>query len=461
MSNILVLGQHTQGLIAAGLLAKSGHHVTCVGFPDDTSYAEFLDGYKTGPVVHLPFAIPSYIVDELGLKSYGFTVPESLKNPFQKLPFYDGLKTLLSMFETMHENRPDYNEKGWRDTWNTFEIGNMLSRYDADIQSLFTKSATLSLVELLKASDVDDATQAEIITLCVLGTKMSPSNKGTAAAILPAMALFERQNSCLLHGSLHVLSSSLRESAMANGVNLITDQKIRKIIMNDNDIDTIILDDEQELSADHYIFDFDPVRLFDEFLDNYSIAPAFKNRVHPSKNKKECVHVKMAVPADINIPQFIAPAVDYIKNARLDMKSDGGSQSPILSIVSTMGQSELSPEGTVALDIIAQYFEPDLNNDDAILQAVKQAMIDNIDGLDDDKIIHTSIHPTATQFGQATFSSAMPLLQLFKVFSGYHAIAYDLPINNALVVGYGMGTANHYHTYDGGERVASVFQSMK
>jgi len=400
MSNILVLGQHTQGLIAAGLLAKSGHHVTCVGFPDDTSYAEFLDGYKTGPVVHLPFAIPSYIVDELGLKSYGFTVPESLKNPFQKLPFYDGLKTLLSMFETMHENRPDYNEKGWRDTWNTFEIGNMLSRYDADIQSLFTKSATLSLVELLKASDVDDATQAEIITLCVLGTKMSPSN-------------------------------------------------------------TIILDDEQELSADHYIFDFDPVRLFDEFLDNYSIAPAFKNRVHPSKNKKECVHVKMAVPADINIPQFIAPAVDYIKNARLDMKSDGGSQSPILSIVSTMGQSELSPEGTVALDIIAQYFEPDLNNDDAILQAVKQAMIDNIDGLDDDKIIHTSIHPTATQFGQATFSSAMPLLQLFKVFSGYHAIAYDLPINNALVVGYGMGTANHYHTYDGGERVASVFQSMK
>ena len=54
----------------------------------------------------------------------------------------------------------------------------------------------------------------------------------------------------------------------------------------------------------------------------------------------------------------------------------------------------------------------------------------------------------------------MPLLQLFKVFSGYHAIAYDLQIQNAIVAGYGMGAANHYHTYDGGERVAHLLQTV-
>lgn len=458
MSNILVLGQHTQGLIAAGLLAKSGHHVTCVGFPDDTSYAEFIDGYKTGPIVHLPFAMPNHLIDELDLESYGFTRESNVDNPFRKLSFYDGLKTLLTMFETMHDNRPAYREKGWRDTWNTFEIGNMLSKYDADIQSLFAKSATLSLVELLDASGVDNSTQAEIIAMCILGSKMSPSNKGSAASILPAMALYERPNSTLIRGSLHALSSALRESAMANGVNLITGQKIRKIIMHDNAIDTIILDDEQELSADHYVLDFDPVRLFDEFLGDYSISPAFKNRVHPSKNKKECVHIKMALPADIIIPNLIAPTVDYIKEARLDMKSDGGSQHPIISIASTIGHSDLSPEGYVSLHIIAQYFEPDLDNDDAILMAVTGAMVDHIDGLDDDKIIDATIHPVPTQFGQATFNSTMPLLQLFKVFSGYHAIAYDMPIDNMVVAGYGMGTANHYHTYDGGERVARLLE---
>lgn len=462
MSEIFVLGQHTQGLITACLLAKSGNHVSIAQFPNDTSYEEFTDGCKTGPVVHMPLVLPHYIVDTLQLDSYGFELPSTpIDNPFQKLPFYDGLKKLIEMFQSLDMERPPYREKAWRDTWSTFEISRVLAEYDTDIQSLFAKSATLSLNDLLMATDLNDSDQAQIISLCTIGAKTNPSNAGTAMAILPAMAMFESEKHILLQGSLHSLSTALRESAMALGVNIIDNTKIRKIQTHDNVIQSVIMDDETEVVADHYVLDFDPVTLFDEYLNDYSISPAFKNRVFPKQNLKECIHVKMVVSGDFDIPQIIAPSVEYIQQARSDLKSDGGSQKPVLSIVNvSKNTTGLSPAGHIVLSVIAQYFEPNLDNDDAIIMAVKQSMLENIDGLNDDNIIHASVHKMPSQFGQPTFNTAMPLLQLFRVFAGHHSIAYDMPIENLVVAGYGGGTANHHHTFNGGERVATLLQSL-
>lgn len=462
MSKAFILGQHTQGLIAACLLAKSGFEVSIAQFPDDTSYEEFTDGCKTGPVVHLPFALKRDIISELELDAYGFEEPsEAIENPFQKLPFYDGLKKLVEMFQSLDGVRPPYREKAWRDTWSTFEIGRVLSEYDSDIQDLFAKSATLSLVDLLKSTGLSDEEQAYLIALCTLGAKTNPSNAGTAMAILPAMAMYEANEAVLLQGSLHHLSSALKQSAMALGVNLIDDKKIRKIQMDDNAVQSIIMDDEEEVTADHYVLDFDPVTLFDEYLDDYSISPAFKNRVYPTQNLKECVHIKMVISGDMNIPKMIAPSVDYIQQGRIDLKADGGSQDPVISIINVSEDNDIfTPPAHMVLSVIAQYFEPNLDNDEAMIMAVNHAMVNHIDGLEDDHIIHASVHKMPTQFGQPTFNTAMPLLQLFRVFSGYHAIAYDVPIDNLIVAGYGGGVANHHHTYDGGVRVATLLQSL-
>lgn len=460
MTDICILGQHTQGLIASILLAKAGHMVTVVGFPDDTSYAEFHHGCKTGPVVHAPLALPSYLIDQLDLETHGFEIPSKPNNPFEKLPFYDGLQKIIEMMQSLDSDRPLYREKSWRDAWSTFEIGRVLSGYDDTIQSLFAKSATLSLNELLGATDLSDTEQAEIVAQCVLGSKTNPSDVGTAAAILPAMMPYIDDNMVLVDGALHGLSLALKQSAAANGVTMVDDQKIRKIVTEGRDIQSVILEDETEISAEYYILDIDPVRLFDEFLNDFSIPPAFKNRVYPTQNLKECVHIKMAVSGDFEIPNLIAPDVDYITQAKSDMKSDGGAQNPVLSIVEvTKNYPELGA-GQKLLTIMAQYFEPNLDNDDAIIMAVTKVMTAHISGFHAGDVTHASVHPTPTQFGQPTFNTAMPLLQLFKVFSGHHAIAYDIPIDNAVVAGYGMGTANHYHTFDGGARVANLYQSL-
>ena len=457
--NFLVLGQHTQGLIAAALLAKAGHDVTCVGFHDDTSYDPFFDSYKTGPISHLPFAIDNSVIHALELDNHGLDIKESPQNPFQKLPFYDGLKKLLKMFEGLHGSQPPYNEKAWRDTWNTFEIGHVLSQETPETQDLFAKAATLSLNDLISHSGLGDSDIADIIALCILGSKINPGNVGTAAAILPAMAHYERESSTLIQGSLHSLSSSLRNSCMAMGVNMINDQKIRKIDCSDQAITMIILDNEDELIADHYIIDHDPIRLFETFLKDLSMPPTFKNRVYPTQNLKECAHIKMVIKGDIDLPPILAPTPDYINEARKDYETEGGAQNPILSIVNvTKHHPELGQGDAHVFDIIAQYFDPHADNHDPILIAVKQAMTNHIDGLNETDIIHISLHPISSQFGQPTFNSAMPLLQLYKVFSGYHAIAYDLPTDNAIIAGYGMGTANHYHTYDGGMRIAGIFE---
>jgi phytoene dehydrogenase-like protein len=445
MTQVLVLGSHIQGLIAAALSARRGMDVTVVNFPETQN---------DNDVFHLPFALPHYIIGELGLEEHGLDIPkENLKNPFKKLPFYEGIKTLVEMFKSLEDTRPDYKEKAWRDAWGTFEIGRILSGYDDTIQSLFAESALLSLADLVKASELSDADQAEIIAICTLGAKTDPDAPGSAAAILSGLAYYEQKDSVYFQGSAHNLTTALKQACMSSNVNIVTEQHVETIETKGKEITSVKLNGGDVLTADHYILDFDPVILFKNYLTDHSILPAFKNRIIPKQNTKECIraHVVLKDGTSILPSQIIAPSTADILSARSDMKKDGGAQSPVLSI---MGMNE------TALDIIAQYFDPVVDSsDDAKTQAITNVLERNAPDIAA-KIDSIEIVPMATQFGQPTFLGTMPLLQLFKIFFGHHSLAYDMPISNLLVCGYGQLCASHHHVHRGGARVASLLQSF-
>ena len=462
--SVIVMGQHIQGLIAATLIGQKGHQVTMVDL-DNQSYNEFYDGCKTGDVAHMPFAIPQSLVHQLDLQSYGFNVPkEPVPNPFEKLPFYDGLQLLLEMFHGLNEFRPPYNEKAWRDTWSNFEIGRVLSGYDQKIQDLFAKSATVSLKELLDATDLSVKDKSEISACCILGSKTDPNAPGSAASLLPAMDNFNKNDHVVLRGSLHALTRALKQSAMAAGVTIIDDKTVSKIITEDGNLHLLELSDGQKIAADNYIIDYDPVSLFTTYLEDHPLLPAFRNRITPTKNEKTCMHAKIVLEGvtDSIASQMIAPTWDYITTAIDDMKKGGGSQHPILSVVNcSADNATLTKDGHVVLDVVAQYFDTDVQGDDnhdALAQAVKQVVEQEIP-LADGAIKTIKIMKSPTQFGQPNFVGMMPLLQLFKAFSGHHGLAYDFPFENVMLVGYGDGCAPHCHVFDGGARAAALFNS--
>jgi hypothetical protein len=223
-------------------------------------------------------------------------------------------------------------------------------------------------------------------------------------------------------------------------------------MMNDMEIDTVILEDETEIKADAFIADCDPVILFKNYFRDVSVSPAFKNRIIPNKNEKDC----LSLTVTLNQPMetgLIAPSVKYIGQALNDMRAEGGSQYPLLSILK---QDEKT------YNILAQYYEfgLEVDNEESIKMAVTQAIVKHHDPEFESKIEKIKIDPCATQFGMPSFSSAMPLLQLYKVFSGYHSIAYDTPIANMTFAGYGKACAGHHHMRDGGERVANLYQNL-
>lgn len=464
--NIIVLGQYVQGLIAGALLTKAGHSVDILSFPESDEYNEFYADCKIGPVTHIPIAVPMHIIRDLDLKSYGFEAPKfQLKNPFEKLPFYEGLKMLVAMFTGMEKTRPAYKEKAWRDTWNTFEIARILSHQDEKSQNLFARSATLSLIDLLNETDLNDAEKAEIIAYSVIGSKTDPASKGSAASILPAMAVYEKENHVVIGGSLHSLVRALKQVALAHGANILTENSIKEVKTEGNIIEYIVLADGQEISADYFIFDYDPVTFFNKYVGDYNVPLTFRKRIAPEQNTKECLHVKMvlsSLPEGLgDIQSFVAGDEGYVARAKRDMIEDGGSQYPMLSIVNISGRNpSLAANNTAVIDVIAQYFEPDLQDlDKGPLMAVMQALTKAFPDIES-KIIHSEVAVPPTQFGQANFIGSMPLLQLFKVFSGYHTMGYDMPIDNLLVAGYGSGTGGHYHVNDGGERIATLLQSL-
>ena len=155
--------------------------------------------------------------------------------------------------------------------------------------------------------------------------------------------------------------------------------------------------------------------------------------------------------APVTTSQIIAETNQTILSARNDMKKDGGAQKPILSVVNTEMNS---------LDVIAQYFDPAVESSD---EAKKQAVLNSLKDQDPDiekSVDRIEIIPMATQFGQPTFVGTMPLLQLFKIFFGHHSLAYDVPIQNLLICGYGDLCSSHHHVHRGGERVSSLLQSL-
>ena len=431
MKDVLILGQNIQGLIAAGLLAALG---------DDVSVIEFQNEPFTN-VAHIPFAIPNHIIQRLELEKYGLEIPETPVNPFKKLPFYSGLTKLINTFNSLEDGRPAYNEKSWRDAWNIFELSRILSDCDSDIQSLFSQIGSASLIELLDVAQLSEQDKTEIVAHCILGAKTDPYVQGSAASILPAMMVFEQKDCVVFQGHIENLVEALTQSAAANNVKFHTDNGIQSIDTHNNAIEKITTVNGDELSANHYVLDYDPVWLFRDYLMDYKIAPAFKNRIFPKQNLKECVHIR----ADISLGGGIsAPSMQYIKIARHDMKNTGVSSHPMVSIVGN--------------DIIAQYFDADAD-DGQIVSAVRDVIIKNNPDINHGDL-NLKLLPMATQFGQPTFVGAMPLLQLIKVISGYHSIGYDLPLRNLLIAGYGQGAASHYHTHEGGIRVANLLQSL-
>ena len=465
---ILIMGGQIQGLIAASLMAKQGMQVQVIDFDyQGDDYREFAKGHHTGPVTHMPFALPQSIVDELDLKSHTQgDLNHSIENPFESLPFYDGLCQLLKAFRSLDDNRPAYKEKAWRDAWGTFELGRILAGYDAKTQALFAQSTTLSLVELLNAVDIDEALKAKITAQCILGSRTDPNAMGSAASILPAMAVFENEG-ILIQGSLNPLLKTLKQIAMIYGVQFIEGQTIATIEQSNGEITSITTDGGEQLHADYFVLDSDPVVFFEQFGQGFSMPPAFNNRVIQSQNIRESVHVQLslnALPSDLGAQTILAPSIEYIINARTDYKRDGGSQLPVCSIINiTKHNDDAAPNGHYVLDVLSHYFDPQLRNDAGACKAQIMTTIQALAKLYPDipdSITHSAIRPMNSQAGQANIMGSMALLQLFKVFFGHHAMGYDIPFNNLLVAGYGNEACNHYHVYNGGARVANLLHSL-
>jgi phytoene dehydrogenase-like protein len=309
---------------------------------------------------------------------------------------------------------------------------------------------------------LNDNQKGAIIAATTLGAKTDPEAPGSAAAIIPAIAPFRQKSAYLIKGGLHQLMQSIRKAAESFGAEIISDRTIRKIAVTDGVIQSVIMSDETEHAADHYVVDHDPVSFFGQFLEGYSPPPAFLNRVKPESNIKNCVSIKVAVSDTVDLDTaIIAPNANYVTTALKDMKADGGSQFPILSLVNvSKGSDYLAPEGHTTLDVIAQYFVHDLEHQDPILKAVNQALVKAYPALEG-AIVDMSLSSVATQCGLPTFMGTMPLLPLLKIFGGYHSMAYDCPMDNVLIAGYGEGSVGHHHVHDGGERIAFLYDSFK
>lgn len=499
---VIVIGAGFHGLITAGLLAKSGISVQVVE-TDADYYAEFHKGFKTGPCTHLPIILPYHVVDDLALESHGLDLSTlkptifcpygtekgayfQTENPFEKLPFHDSLVYLESTLQQLEDARPPYKEKAWRDTWGTFELGRLLASSDDTTQKIFADSASMSLHGLLEKTDLSDGEKGLIGAMALMASRTDPMVKGSACALIPAYAPYNTAGRAYtITGGLHGVMKCLKQAAMSLGVNFVEGQKLTSTEIEGGKIKSLVLDGGENMTADYFVVDSDPVEFFNTYVDPQSFPPAFKSRIAKDQFVKETVHLKLAVS---ELPKFtcfqngddagkllsgqiiIAPNVNYLTKARTDMHQDGGSQLPVISmIIPSLDNPSLAFDNRHSISVMAQYFATDLPNDKETKDAIILACIQSIDEYAPgfaEKIVHcevshgTDLTKTHSQFGQPYFSGNMPLLQLFKTYFGHHALGYDLPVSNMVMAGYGCEASSKPHILHGGQMAANLLQSI-
>jgi hypothetical protein len=249
------------------------------------------------------------------------------------------------------------------------------------------------------------------------------------------------------------LKTALTASAKQSGAKIIEGQYIHHLKTEGMEIQSVMMNGGEELTGDKFMLDHDPVWFFRDYLKGIKLSPAFKNRIIPKQNTKECARAVVALssmPDQSIVDKLNTITGNDITTARNDLKKEGGAQMPVLSVVA------ITHNGVDMIDILAHYFDPTLEDTTPVIDAIKRALGADIESL----ITSITLQPTPSQCGNPNFISTMPLLQLFKIFFGHHSLAYDNPVQNLMICGYGNYAVSHPHVRRGGERVATLLQSL-
>lgn len=363
MSDIVVIGRTADGLVAAHLLARSGHRVTLVG---DEPVAERMSGW-----------VPSELAHDLGLSELAIGRPE----PWLRAPLEGA--NVLELSSEMARSVASIQRLSARDAeaWPRFcermaRLARLLERiylepppslvdmrFALRVRRLgrqamedLMRLLPMPVAELLDDWFESDALKGALGALAVRHLQQGPRSAGTAFRLLhyhagAPLGVFRAPSTNLaraLHGRTGV---TLREA------------KAARIVLGAGAVTGVALADGHEIPARTVLSALDPRRTLDELVEPGALDPQLRHALRHVRSRGVAARfaIELSEPPEWEA-LTLAPTLDYVERAYDEVKYGRASAQPWLDIVAN-GKAldvhmQYAPHGSAEHAFITQCVAP-------------------------------------------------------------------------------------------------------
>lgn len=387
----IIIGGGTNGLAAAGRLAKAGRKVLVLESAavagGGATTKEFAKGYKVSSVAHLLNLLDPRVEQGLGLSlslaatnisttalspkgdhlvlqgNYGETITGSLSDADraswaelrQKLLRF---AAVLKPFKAM--TPPRLGKGDGNEMMKLAALGLKIRGLGRDDLREFMRLMLINVADVLDDELKDDRLKGAIAFDTVLGAHLGPRSPNSLLLLFNRLA---GEALSIPKGGMGSVAAAISNAVQALGVEIRLNAKVQSVTIVDDKATGVTLKNGETLSAKTIISAINPKTTFLDLVGPHHLDTGMVRRAGNILMRGNAVKLHLAlkgVPnfkgADLKTRLVIAPSVRAVEDAFNPVKYGEFSENPVMEIVIPSAFEEgLAPKGHHVLSAIVQY----------------------------------------------------------------------------------------------------------
>lgn len=424
---IIVGGGHN-GLVCSAYLAKQGWRVLVLEAAPQVGGAavtgELAPGYKVSTCAHLLHLLQPQIRHELELEKHGLsfsslTIDTIALDPdgahmafagdaaraatFPQGPAHADIAKLttfkqqLRRFATalrpvLSQPPPRLGTSDWVDRRELLKTGWAIRQLGRKDMREFLRIAGLNIADLVEDTFETTLLQGALAFDAVLGAWLGPRSPGSVFTLLYRM-MGEASGGNLTHprGGMGALSEALRRSATARGVDIRTEARVVRIVVEDERASGVELESGEQLAAKVVVSNADPRQTFLSLLGERHLDTDFVRKIRHHRTRGMVAKLNLALddlpevvglaPDSLSSRLLIAPSVGHLERAFDHCKyGEHADELPMEITLPSVHDDTLAPPGKHVLSAVIQYAPYDLKTGwDKTRDAFGAAVLDTLE----------------------------------------------------------------------------------
>ena len=390
----IIIGGGTNGLAAAGRLAKAGRKVFVLeragAAGGGARTREFAKGYKVSSVAHLLNLLDPRVEQGLDLKGHGLEFAATNVSTTALSPTGDHLLLEGNYGETITGTLSDSDRASWRELRQKLmcfagvlrpfksmtpprlgkSVGNELMklaglglkirRLGRDDLREFMRLMLINVADVLDDELQDDRLKGAIAFDTVLGAHLGPRSPNSLLLLFNRLA---GEALSIPRGGMGSVAAAMARAVQALGVEIRLNAKVQSITITGDKATGVTLQSGETFEAKTVISAINPKTTFLDLVGPRHLDTGMVRRASNVLMRGNAVKLHLALKAapnfkgaDLKTRLVIAPSIRAVEDAFNPVKYGEFSENPVMEIVIPSAfEEDLAPQGHHVLSVIVQY----------------------------------------------------------------------------------------------------------